>query len=70
MTSKTHVPRTLAAAKKAGHPAAKSPTETRLSPEGAKPGDIASIGPCEKGNRIICYFDEDMEPTNCVNVPC
>jgi hypothetical protein len=70
MPSKTHVPRTLSAAKKAGHAPSRSRVEMRLSSEGAKPGDIASIGPCENGNRIVCYFDEDMEPTHCVNMPC
>jgi hypothetical protein len=42
-----------------------------LSPKEAKPGDIAWMGPCEStGTRVICYYDQNMDPSDCRNVPC
>lgn len=41
-----------------------------LSPANAKPGDIAYIGPCENGTRIVCYYDANMLPSDCRSQPC
>jgi hypothetical protein len=36
---------------------------------GAKPGDVAFIGPAQNGNRVMCYYDANLQPTICRNVP-
>jgi hypothetical protein len=41
-----------------------------ISATKAIPGDIAWVGPCEHGVRIVCYYDEDMKPTDCRMAPC
>ena len=41
-----------------------------LSTSGAQPGDIAWAGPCVNGNRIVCYYDQNMNPSDCRNQPC
>jgi hypothetical protein len=44
---------------------------THFSATNAKPGDVAWSGPCEaSGTRVVCYYDADMQPTDCRNVPC
>ena len=44
---------------------------THLSPSNAKPGDVAWVGPCEEGGtRIVCYYDQNMDPSDCRNQPC
>lgn len=42
-----------------------------VSPANAKPGDIAWIGPCEAtGTRVVCYYDANLDPTDCRNQRC
>jgi hypothetical protein len=42
-----------------------------FSKRNAKPGDIAWIGPCEDtGTRIVCYYDANMDPSDCKNERC
>jgi hypothetical protein len=50
--------------------AAKRNKGAHLSSDNAKPGDIAWVGPCENGSRIVCYYDENMNPSDCRNQPC
>jgi hypothetical protein len=82
MMAKKPVPRTHAAAKKAGHAPAQSFSlwsemaevsrrlGTHFPPQEASLGHIAWEGPCEGGTKVVCYYDEDMQPTRCFNVPC
>ena len=42
-----------------------------IASNNAQPGDVAWIGPCEStGTRIVCYYDENMDPKRCTNQPC
>jgi len=41
-----------------------------MSAQGAKPGDVAWMGPCVAGIRIVCYYDQNMDPSDCRNQPC
>ena len=41
-----------------------------LSTNNAKPGDVAWVGPCVNGNRIVCYYDQNMDPSDCRNQSC
>ena len=41
-----------------------------ISAASARPGDIAWAGPCINGMRIVCYYDVNMDPSDCRNVPC
>jgi hypothetical protein len=43
---------------------------TQLSPKHAKPGDVAWTGPCIDGIRIVCYYDANMDPSDCRNHSC
>lgn len=43
---------------------------THFSRTDAKPGDIAWMGPCDDGSRIVCYYDDNMDPSDCRNQPC
>jgi hypothetical protein len=74
-----HIPRTAAQAAAGDHrklskkqaKALLHEKGAHLSPNGAKPGDIAWVGPCEStGTRVICYYDRNMDPSDCRNVPC
>ena len=68
------VPRVVSASKKMGNKKAAKPKSlangVHISPKHAAPGDVAWIGPCENGTRIVCYFDENMDPSDCHNQPC
>lgn len=82
MTSETTIPRTVAQAKKQRHAKIRNLSFAKLAPErreggialsatGAKPGDIAWIGPCEpNGKRVICYYDANLDPSDCRNISC
>jgi hypothetical protein len=41
-----------------------------FSKASAQPGDIAWMGPCVGGRRIVCYFDENMDPSDCRSQSC
>ncbi len=44
---------------------------TTFSKSDAEPGDIAWSGPCEEsGTHVVCYYDENMDPSICRNEPC
>jgi hypothetical protein len=68
------VPRVASASKKLGHKSVAKPSSfangVNISQKHAAPGDVAWIGPCEGGNRIVCYFDENMDPSDCRNQSC
>jgi hypothetical protein len=77
--SKRAIPRTSAEAKKrkfkkTARPDAADPRfkgSISFSKAQARPGDVAFIGPCEPtGTRVICFYDENMDPSDCRNVPC
>ena len=83
MRKPSHIPRTASEARKRGHKkitkkaaativrAQNSHVGTHLSSNNANPGDVAWIGPCEaSGTRIICYYDQNMDPSDCKDVPC
>lgn len=82
MTTDTTIPRTVAQAKKQRHAKIRNLSLEKLGPErrvggialaaaGAKPGDIAWIGPCEPhGKRVICYYDANLDPSDCRSIPC
>jgi hypothetical protein len=36
---------------------------------GVKSGDVAFIGAVQNGNRLVCYYDAHLLPTDCRNVP-
>ena len=81
-TPEALIPRTASEASQNGHPLAQAfgvdvqaaiPTARGMhfSSASAKPGDVAWVGPCEaSGTRVVCYYDQAMEPTDCRNVPC
>lgn len=69
------IPRTVKEVDVAGHQKAGKPrvrgNGTHLSPEKAKPGDVAWIGPWEPNcTRRVCYFDEHMQPSDCRTQKC
>lgn len=75
------VPRTVHEARALGHPLAKTfdlseaskatkVAGVTLSQKFASPGDIAWIGPCEDGKKIVCYYDPNLDPKDCHTVPC
>lgn len=44
---------------------------TQVSPKFARPGDVAWVGPCEdSGTRIVCYYDDNLDPSDCRNERC
>ena len=73
---KNSVPRNVKEAHAQGHrqvprlTAADRAKGAHLSPAGAKPGDVAYVGPCENGQRIVCYYDQDMLPSDCHTQAC
>jgi len=68
------IPRVASASKKLGHSKAAKPKSfaggAHLSPKHAAPGDVAWIGPCDGNTRVVCYYDENMDPSDCRNQPC
>jgi hypothetical protein len=75
------VARTVGEAKRRGHKkisnakltamtASEKKNRMHFSRRDAKPGDIAWAGPCVNGNRIVCYYDPNMDPSDCRNQPC
>lgn len=68
------IPRVVSASKKLGHKEVPKPKSfaggLSLSHQHAAPGDIAWVGPCEGNTRIVCYYDENMDPSRCTNQPC
>jgi hypothetical protein len=68
------VPRVSSASKKMGHPKIPKPKSfakgVHISQKHAAPGDVAWVGPCEGQTRIVCYYDENMDPSDCRNQPC
>jgi hypothetical protein len=68
------IPRVSSSSKKMGHPKVAKPKSlakgVQLSQQHAAPGDIAWIGPCNNGTRIVCYYDDNMDPKDCRNQPC
>jgi hypothetical protein len=83
MKKPVHVPRTANEATKKGHRKIPKRLETavararsahlgaNISASNAKPGDVAWVGPCEaSGTRVVCYYDQNMNPSDCRNQPC
>ncbi len=81
--SEASIPRTASEATKRGHAKTENfslgkamadlsnKMGTHFAAANAKPGDIAWVGPCEaSGTRVVCYYDEAMQPTDCRNQPC
>jgi hypothetical protein len=74
-THKT-VPRTVAEADVHKHAKVPMPSAkdmaggTHMSVQGAQVGDVAYVGPCEAGTRIVCYYDQNLDPSDCRNQPC
>lgn len=74
--AKHAVARNVKEADKRGHASVPRPKAAdrakgaHLSSSTAKPGDVAYIGPCENGTRIVCYYDQNMLPSNCRSQPC
>jgi hypothetical protein len=68
------VPRVASVSKQMGHPKVPKPESfakgVHISPKHAAPGDVAWVGPCEGKTRIVCYYDENMDPSDCRNQPC
>ena len=75
------VPRTIHEARAAKHPQvrdfdlasasrATKAAGVTLTSKFARPGDVAWIGPCEDGVKIVCYYDVNMDPKDCHSVKC
>jgi hypothetical protein len=75
------IPRTFAEAKDRGHKkmrnvslkamkSAEKSAGVMLSAVGANPGDVAWVGPCIDGRRRVCYYDANMQPSDCHSEPC
>jgi hypothetical protein len=79
MKKPTLIPRTAKEATKIGHKKIGKRARVALlhahganiSSSNAQPGDIAWVGPCEStGTRVVCYYDANMNPSDCRNQPC
>jgi hypothetical protein len=68
------IPRVSAASKKMGHRKVAKPKSlvagVHLAAQHAAPGDVAWIGDCKNGVRLVCYYDDNMDPSDCRNQPC
>jgi hypothetical protein len=74
-----HIPRTAKEASDAGHKKISKTAKSALvhakgahiSSNNAQPGDVAWVGPCEStGTRVVCYYDKNLDPSDCRNQPC
>ncbi len=77
MRKKAQIARTAKHADDRGHEkvakrvtAAQRAKGAHFAAEGAKPGDVAWVGPCQGGTRIVCYYNSDMQPSDCRNQSC
>jgi hypothetical protein len=68
------VPRVSSVCEKMGYKKVSKPKSFKkgvhISPKHAAPGDVAWVGDCEGKTRRVCYFDVNMDPSDCRNVPC
>lgn len=70
------VPRTVAEADERGHAKIAMPSKAKmakghsLSITNAQPGDVAYVGPCENGQKTVCYYDARMLPSDCRQQDC
>lgn len=79
----TPIPRNSAEADQLSHPKVESfnlakltadlakQAGTHFSAKTASEGDVAWVGPCEEGGtRVVCYYDKNLDPSDCRNQPC